>query len=257
MKSQIFVFLFSVLAYEDYHIRYRIRSPTRSHVLMLHPCSIEGHYKHALYSVAGKLQDCPKPPMKGVYWDKSKQKWRSTISVGGTLFSLITTPNKGEAIIYRTVAEQIFRGRLRTRDDGPVVASKVCPACSETFYRQLTPALEGKYNWRTRKFCCAQCSYEYRRGRSVNVGNANNQWKGDAVGYSGIHRWVHRQKPKPLRCEACNQPKRLEAANISQLYKRDVNDWEYLCRICHMRKDGRSAKLAKIGLQNLTKLRGN
>ena len=30
-----------------------------------------------------------------------------------------------------------------------------------------------------------------------------------------------------------------DLANISQEYRRDVDDFEWLCRSCHMKKDGR------------------
>lgn len=31
----------------------------------------------------------------------------------------------------------------------------------------------------------------------------------------------------------------LDVANISGKYQRDINDFEWLCRKCHMKKDGR------------------
>lgn len=70
-------------------------------------------------------------------------------------------------------------------------------------------------------------------------GENNHQWKGEAVSYRSLHKWVHRNFPKPKTCSNCNQIKKLEAANISQKYLRDLLDWEWLCRKCHMIKDGR------------------
>ena len=54
-----------------------------------------------------------------------------------------------------------------------------------------------------------------------------------------IHVWIRRRKPSVRFCEDCVKEKKLEIANISQEYKRDINDWEWLCRRCHMIKDGR------------------
>lgn len=72
----------------------------------------------------------------------------------------------------------------------------------------------------------------------------HGNWKGDAVGYTALHLWVQRRKPKPKTCECCGKRKQLlDLANISQLYKRDLTDWEYLCRKCHMTKDGRLSRL--------------
>lgn len=80
----------------------------------------------------------------------------------------------------------------------------------------------------------------------------NPMWKGDNVGYNALHAWVKRNLIKPQVCSNCNQTKALDLANISQEYKRDLSDWEWLCRKCHMEKDGRINQLSrptKISLQ--------
>lgn len=84
------------------------------------------------------------------------------------------------------------------------------------------------------------------KGTGKNLGSKNGQWKGDKVGYRSLHWWVTRNKPKPQGCEICKQNKKLEVANISGKYKRDLSDWEYLCRSCHMRKDGRLSNLKQF-----------
>ncbi|KKM91612.1 hypothetical protein LCGC14_1226840 [marine sediment metagenome] len=58
-------------------------------------------------------------------------------------------------------------------------------------------------------------------------------WKGDDVGYSALHEWISKHKPKQEECSICNQPKKLELSNISGEYKRDINDFWWLCRSCH------------------------
>jgi len=79
--------------------------------------------------------------------------------------------------------------------------------------------------------------------KNSKIGNKNPQWKGDDVGYNAIHSWVKRHKPKPLFCEECNKRKPYDVANISGKYKRDINDFRWLCRSCHMKTDGRLKKL--------------
>jgi hypothetical protein len=74
----------------------------------------------------------------------------------------------------------------------------------------------------------------------ANVGENNGQWKGTAVHYGCLHKWVRRNKPIPDHCEICGVKRnRLDCANISGEYKRDLNDWIFLCRRCHMKTDGR------------------
>jgi len=73
-------------------------------------------------------------------------------------------------------------------------------------------------------------------------GENNPQWMGDKVSIVPLHVWIRSHKPKPTLCEMCKNKPPYDVANISQTYKRDVNDFEWLCRRCHMIKDGRLAK---------------
>ncbi|MCK5625044.1 hypothetical protein KAI04_04330 [Candidatus Pacearchaeota archaeon] len=65
----------------------------------------------------------------------------------------------------------------------------------------------------------------------------NVNWKGDNVGYSALHDWVKSNKEFLGKCEICglesNNRRIIEAANISGEYKRDINDFVWLCRSCH------------------------
>ena len=65
----------------------------------------------------------------------------------------------------------------------------------------------------------------------------------DKVSYSSLHRWIRKNKQKPTFCEKCLTNKPMDVANISQEYKRDINDFEWLCRRCHMKSDGRMNNL--------------
>ena len=76
-----------------------------------------------------------------------------------------------------------------------------------------------------------------------NLGEKNGQWKGDKVTYEALHGWVRRNKPQVFLCENCNKNKSYDLANISGEYKRDVNDFKWLCRKCHMIEDGRMNNL--------------
>jgi hypothetical protein len=80
---------------------------------------------------------------------------------------------------------------------------------------------------------CSSC-----RGKS-RLTVDNPMWKGEKVGYEALHDWIKRRMKKPKRCQSCKKPKPLDLANISDEYKRDISDWEWLCRLCHMKKDGR------------------
>ena len=77
----------------------------------------------------------------------------------------------------------------------------------------------------------------------ANKGENNGAWKGDEVGYGSLHAYIKYYIPKPRICSICKKEGFIELHNISALYKRDFNDWEWICRKCHMKKDGRLEKL--------------
>lgn len=80
---------------------------------------------------------------------------------------------------------------------------------------------------------------------------ANNpMWKGDLVGYNALHDWVKYRFPKPSLCENCSKEEARDLANKSGQYSRDLSDWWWLCRHCHMKIDGRTARLAKMRIKD-------
>ncbi len=112
----------------------------------------------------------------------------------------------------------------------------ICHRCS----RELpTPkGLSNHVRW-----CEGRMSRESYIG--INLGPRNGQWKGSQVGLRALHDWIKYHKPKAAKCANCgNSSKPLEMANISGEYHRDVQDFQWLCRRCHMKSDGRLERLA-------------
>lgn len=95
----------------------------------------------------------------------------------------------------------------------------------------------------TREKLAVSMREQYKTGkRERPIGEKHPGWKPDAK-YQAIHVWLRRYKPKPSACQRCSkETKTLDAANISGEYKRDVDDFIYLCRRCHMMEDGRLEK---------------
>ena len=77
-------------------------------------------------------------------------------------------------------------------------------------------------------------------------GEKHPQWKGDDVGYSGVHTWVKKEYGQPEKCEQCGKDglrgHQINWANKSGDYKRDIKDWIRLCRKCHHKYDNISKK---------------
>lgn len=78
--------------------------------------------------------------------------------------------------------------------------------------------------------------------KANNGGEKHASWKGDEVGYKSLHEWIRKYKPKVYLCEICKSQRPRDLANISGKYKRDIDDYRWLCRRCHMLSDGRIKK---------------
>ena len=79
---------------------------------------------------------------------------------------------------------------------------------------------------------------KWMKGRK---GATGNHWKGDEVGYGALHDWVYRELGRPNKCIHCglvsNNPYKMQWANLSGQYKRDLDDWIRLCAKCHKKYD--------------------
>jgi len=74
--------------------------------------------------------------------------------------------------------------------------------------------------------------------RSSNLKENCYLWKGDKVGYGGLHEYIRKYLPIPKSCYICKKEKRLYAACVTGVYNRDFRNWRYLCHKCHMWFDG-------------------
>jgi len=81
--------------------------------------------------------------------------------------------------------------------------------------------------------------------RLAKIGAKNPNWKGDKIkSYEGLHSWVKNRVKKPKLCPHCKERPVHDLCNISHTYNpktytRDLKNWKWLCRKCHMIEDGR------------------
>lgn len=93
--------------------------------------------------------------------------------------------------------------------------------------------------------------------KGLPIGEKHHAWKGDKVGYLALHDWVKRKLGKPTKCEDCGADglsgKKIQWANRSGLYKRDLEDWIRLCAKCHHKFDKKSDKIWAGHIKNSEK----
>lgn len=130
--------------------------------------------------------------------------------------------------------------------------NKTCP-CGAEFYSQ-------KHRSERAKYCSTECKYKFMKrpsGLVYKIVAKNKGWfpigftgghrypkgyipanfKGQNVGYAALHNWVYQHRGPPLECEQCGSRQRLQWANKSWEYHRDLADWLALCYQCHRRYD--------------------
>lgn len=76
------------------------------------------------------------------------------------------------------------------------------------------------------------------------------RWKGDKVGYYGLHKWVGKHLGKPQKCMFCGKKRFLHWANKSKKYLRNLMDWISLCAKCHHKFDNKSQRMWKTRRRN-------
>ncbi len=73
-------------------------------------------------------------------------------------------------------------------------------------------------------------------------GKDSGNWKGDNVGYYGLHMWIKSNFGIPTKCENCGAEKSVQWSNKDHKYTRMREDWEQLCSSCHQKYDHRILK---------------
>lgn len=154
---------------------------------------------------------------------------------------LVNTHPSTSTLIGRDAKGRFTKGLSSRPKLGKFV---VCLICSKEFYQKRYKLLEGKG-----KYCSVDCYRVTRRGKGTASAGAfkpgdpritglnNYGWKGDDVGYHGLHHWVNRQLGKAKVCLKCGSKENVVWANKSHKYKRDLQDWLELCQSCHIKYD--------------------
>lgn len=124
--------------------------------------------------------------------------------------------------------------------------------CAEYGYKSLgflnCPNCGLSFEVTTRKpkqiFCSVKCS---------KSGSNNHQFKrNNEISKDRLHKRMEAIIGRPDQCSECGSVGPVDLANISNEYKYDILDWEWLCRRCHMKSDGRLEAMRLRGIESRT-----
>lgn len=81
----------------------------------------------------------------------------------------------------------------------------------------------------------------------MTMNNLYPNFNGTVAEYKKLHKWIRRTFPMPAECDNCKTQvaKRYDWATIDNRYTISREDWQYLCRSCHIKSDGRINQLKK------------
>ena len=69
--------------------------------------------------------------------------------------------------------------------------------------------------------------------------------------YVKSHKWARQRLIKPNKCNRCDIEKQLDLSNNSGFYLLSIDDWEYICRRCHVLKDELGQNLVILNKQRI------
>jgi hypothetical protein len=141
-----------------------------------------------------------------------------------------------------------------------------CVICNKTFYTYPCRIKIGIGKYCSRKcyeqnrnkaFAKSGIKTRFKKGhkpspnRQMPSGKEHRLWKGENVGYRGLHYWLRRIKGIPQRCEHCGlertTPKSIHWANIDHQYRRNPDDYIALCKSCHKLYDLKVNPMSVLG----------
>jgi len=132
-------------------------------------------------------------------------------------------------------------GRLKALERSGNIRHHAAWVCECVCGKRIICSSDNLSNGHTRSCgCLKKDAYWNRTSFIIKTGPKNSAWKGDDVGYTGLHLWIYRQLGKAKTCIRCGKSgtgKQIQWANISGEYKRDVSDFEPLCASCHKKQD--------------------
>lgn len=167
-------------------------------------------------------------PFKGVHWSKLPNR--------DEIVKRIARSHVGKKQTKETIEKRRLKliGKKRTLETliKMSLAQKGKPKWTEEEKREIAKRQKGKRHSEETK---------QKMRLSAKKGEFSSSWKGDDVGYLGLHEWVYKTLGKPSKCENCGKEnlsgRKIHWANISKKYKRDIKDWLRLCVSCHWKYD--------------------
>lgn len=99
----------------------------------------------------------------------------------------------------------------------------------------------------TFRFCSNKCSNH--KGYQKNTGRTHFKkgkiiFTGTPNEYKSLHYQIRKELGNPLFCEKCGSNQKIQWANRSQQYKKDLLDWIALCMKCHFNYDKQYLRLS-------------
>jgi uncharacterized protein YlaI len=81
------------------------------------------------------------------------------------------------------------------------------------------------------------CYRKSGHSREIKLKYKNPNWIGNELKKAPIHVWLRRNYKFENKCSICGKVGRVDLASKKHIYTRNPQDYQLLCRSCHMKYD--------------------
>lgn len=154
------------------------------------------------------------------------------------------TWNKGMGEFRSKIGIESFRSKMKGRHLSEEHKKKIKFSSKKCVKNKGRIKKGQKLSENTKKRISKKLKGKIPKNFGINfgfIGDKAPNWKGDNVGYGGLHAWVKRFLGKPTKCEHCGKDgltsKQIHWANKDHKYRRVFEDYVRLCASCHKKYD--------------------
>ena len=119
--------------------------------------------------------------------------------------------------------------------------AKIYNCCQKTILDRMIeydiPRRTKSESLKGRKFTEKHKNNISKGTKGKNKGEKCYNWKGNEADYGTLHAYIRKYKPKPKTCEICGKSNKLELSCKDHIYTRNIKDYQYICRNCHVKYD--------------------
>ena len=156
----------------------------------------------------------------------------------------ISLGNLGKKRSAETIAKLRFNnlGKKMSAESSMKKSLKLSGELNPMYGKTHTPEAREKIRLARAKYTGVNHPFYGKHHKPESIAKVSKEncymWKGDDISYRTLHVYIRKYLPKSKQCLNCGLETKLDVANMTGIYNRELHNWKWLCRRCHMIFDG-------------------